>query len=738
MRFWFIVISTFLLLNTTFSQAGDNSTKKFIIKRSPDKIKLDGILDDKAWNEATINGDFWLKFPNNDKPSDPATEFQTTYDDHFFYIGIKVTKTPEGNIVQSLKRDQGLRNNDGVGIVLDPVNLKTNGYYFAVTPYNSQAEALIGDSFSEVTFTWDNTWFSKTHLYDDYWTAEIAIPFSIIRHDITKKIWGINIIRSARSKNEFHTWTQMPLQFPGTDLGPIGQMYWEESPPSGGKNISLNPYILTDVASDNQNNVNTNFGGNAGLDAKIALSSALNLDITLNPDFSNVDVDQQVTNLTRFSIFFPERRVFFLENEDLFSKYGIPPIRPFYSRRIGSKDGQAVPILFGARLTGNLNKRLRVGAMNIQTGRIGNLAPDNITSLSFNQRISDRSYFNGYFINRNEVQNDFEKQNNKFNAFGRNAGIETGFISKNGEIQTWIASHLSFKPEIKNQNVFANIGGGYFGRNFSSFIDHTMIGKNYYADMGFVNRISNYDAEKDTIIRVGNRAFYNETRYILYPEKSAFNRITLGSDNFFTFDNTYRFNERNNLFFLLLSFRNSSSIQLFTDNNTVNLWFPFSFVNDKTTSPLEAKVYNYTNYGLSLSSDVRKNFVFSGGIKYGKFYSADFTQITAMINARKQPYFSLNLNAEYNDLKFPKGYGQQKYFLFGPQIEVNFTNSLFWTTFLQWNNQADNFNINSRIQWRYRPMSDIFLVFTDNYFVQGIFANKNRTLVLKINYWLNV
>jgi hypothetical protein len=720
------------------AQTSDNANKQFTIKKSPEKIKLDGILDDEAWKEANLNGDFWMKFPVNDKLSDPATEFQATFDDHFLYIGVKVTQTSDGNIVQSLKRDQGLRNNDGVGIILDPVNLKTNGYYFAVTPFNSQAEGLIGDSFTEVTFTWDNTWFSKTHLYNGYWTAEIAIPFSILRHDITKKTWGINIIRSARSKNEFHTWTQMPLQFPGTDLGPIGKMNWEEAPPSGGKNISLNPYILTDVASDKQNGLPAQVGTNAGLDAKIALSSSMNLDLTFNPDFSNVDVDQQVTNLTRFSIFFPERRVFFLENEDLFSNYGIPPIRPFYSRRIGSKDGQAVPILFGARLTGNLNKRLRVGAMNIQTGRNGDLAPDNFTSLSFNQRISDRSFFNGYFINRDEIQNDFEKANNKFEAFGRNAGIQTGYISKGGEIQTWLTSHLSFKPQTKGKNLFGEVGGGYFGQNFTSFITYVTVGENYYADVGFVNRVANYDAERDTSIRVGNQFFYNETSHSWYPQKGTFNRITIGSENFIAYDNTFRFNERTNVFFLYLSFRNSAFIRLLADNNKINLWFPFSFVTDNEARPLESKTYDFTNFGLSLSSDVRKNFVFSGGIKHGKFYSADFTQITAMINARKQPYFSFNMNAEYNDLRFPTGYGQQKYFLFGPQIEVNFTNNLFWTTFLQWNNQADNFNINSRIQWRYRPMSDIFLVFTDNYFVQGIFANKNRALVLKINYWLNV
>jgi hypothetical protein len=722
----------------TLGISQDNSAKQFSVKKSPSKIKLDGILDDQAWKDATVNGDFWLKFPTNDRKSEPKTEFQVTYDEHFLYIGGKVTQSPDGFIVQSLKRDQGLRSNDGIGIVLDPVNLKTNGYYFAVTPYNSQAEGLIGDSFSEVTFTWDNTWYSKTHLYDGYWTVEIAIPFTILRHDVTKRTWGINILRSARSLNEFHSWTQMPQQFPGTDLGPIGQMHWDENPPSGGKNISINPYLLTDVSYDAQNNVKSNVGANAGVDAKVSLGSKMNLDFTVNPDFSNVDVDQQVTNLTRFSIFFPERRVFFLENEDLFSNFGIPPIRPFYSRRIGSKDGQAVPILFGARLTGNINKRLRVGAMNIQTGRKGDLAADNFTSVTFNQRIGDRSSVSGYFLNRTELQNETEKLNNKFDAYGRNAGIQAAYNSKNGEIQTWLTSHIAFKPEVNKQNLFIETGGGYFGQNFTSFLTFVDVGKNYYADAGFVNRVSNYDAERDTVIRIGNRFFYNETSYTLYPKKGKFNTLTLGSENFLAFDNTFRFNERSNKFFLTTGLRNASSMRFVVENNKVNLWFPFSFVTDAEAKPLEAKIYDFTNYGIELSTDVRKNFVLAGGVKFGKFYSADYVQVTTQLIGRKQPYFSFNMNAEYNDLRFPGQFGSQRFFLFGPQIEVNFTNNLFWTTFLQWNNQADNFNINSRLQWRYRSMSDIFLVFTDNYFVQGLFANKNRALVLKFNYWLNV
>lgn len=734
---------SFLLGISLFSQGTDvpifdNSGKIIRISKASDPIRLDGQHDEDSWKRAEMHGNFWMKYPSNDSLADPATIVWVTYDEKFLYIATKVTATPQGNIVQSLKRDIGLRLGDGLGIVLDPVNLKTNGFYFSLTPYNSQTEGLIGNSNDDISFTWDNTWYSETRVYDDYWTAEIAIPFSILRYDETKMAWGINFIRAARSENEFHTWTQMPLQFRGTDLGYTGTLLWDQSPPKGGSKVSVNPYASASVFADNLKNSGAKGGVNAGVDAKIAVNPAINLDLTVNPDFSNVDVDQQVTNLTRFSIFFPERRVFFLENDDLFSGYGIPPVRPFYSRRLGSKNGVSVPILAGARVTGNLSKQFRFGLMNIQTGRKGSNAADNFTSFTFNQRVLDRSVVSGYINNRQAFQNDQEKQDDPQGAFGRNAGISLGYSSRSGVIQGWAGANASVKPGISGDTYFGNAGGGYFGQNFTSFIDYTHLGAHYYADMGFVNRIENYDAERDTVIRVGSRFFYNETGYTWYPKSGPLNKYSVSSNNFLAFDDAGKFNELSVVAQAVFDFRNASSITLAHNINRVNLLFPFSFVEDEEAKPLPAGLYDFQTTELMLVSDVRKNFVLGIGGAFGTFYNARYNKLTASMTARQQPYFSMTVTAEYNNLSFPQPYGNQEFWLVAPQIEVNFSNSLFWTSFIQLNTQADNFNINSRIQWRYRPMSDIFLVYSDNYFTDVPLFNKDRALVLKINYWLNI
>lgn len=727
-----------LLPISLFSQTTED-IGSFNIKKSTKPIVLDGVINEDAWNVADVVSDFWMKYPTNGTKAEVRTEVKLTYDDSKLYVAVRAYEGKPGHLVSSLKRDKGLREGDGIGVVLDPINRKTNGFYFSVSPYNTQTEGLITGNDEEISFTWDNKWFSETKVYDDYWEAEMAIPFSILRYDETKKTWGINFIRANRKYNEFHTWMKIPLQFQGTDLGYLGMMNWDNNPPKAGKNLAFNPYVSSSITSDKENNKKTEVKPNAGFDAKIGVSSSLNLDLTVNPDFSQVDVDRQVTNLTRFDIFFPERRVFFLENDDLFSNFGIPPIRPFYSKRIGAKNDESVPIYYGARLSGNIAKNTRIGIMNVQTGRNNESAADNFTAATFNQRLFSRSNVSGYFFNRSASMTEEEKRNQPLDQYGRNAGVQAGYSNKEGTINVWSAGHFSWKPDINKNNKYFEFGGGYFGERFTSFIDYNHAGDNYYADMGFVNRIENYNALTDTTIRQGFEFFYNETRYAFnFKEKTIFNRITIGSENFLAYDKYRKFNERQNLFFVALDFKNASSFSIGVEDNDLNLLFPFRFVEETDNAPLSAGRYKYTTFGFEYNSDLRKNYYFNASMKYGKFYNADYTQLALGFTGRNQPYASIGLNFEYNFLKFPViNGGKEEFLLIAPQIEWNFSNNLFWTSFLQYNTQSNNFNINSRLQWRYLPMSDLFLVYTDNYFTDGIFQNTNRALVFKINYWIN-
>lgn len=704
------------------------------ISKTSSPVKIDGELNDAIWTNTEKTGPFWRKFPTDGVRPKRNTEVQVAYDDKFIYIAFTAFDSGKA-FITSLKRDGGHDGNDCVAIVLDPNNEKANGFFFVLNAFNAQSEDQLSAG-NGPSWSWDNKWFSATKRYHDRWTGELAIPLKTLRYSATKKEWGINFVRVDTKTNEYSCWTKLPVNFPSYDLGYTGALVWNEAPPQPGTNVVVVPYVTGQVESDVQNNKDTKVTGNAGFDSKIALNSSLNLDLTVNPDFSQVEVDRQVTNLTRFNIFFPERRTFFLENADLYSQYGIDPIRPFYSRRIGlDKNGNRIPILFGARLTGNVTKSTRIGIMNMQTGRKGDYSPENYTAVTVNQKVLKRSVIRGLFLNRQASLTDAQKQDDPLSEYGRNAGTEFTYTSENGKWNGWAAYHQSFKPGLTDKDKYLDAGGSYSSRRLEVTVDMVSVGTNYYTDMGFVQRIENYDAVKDTVIRVGFKHLFTSAAYKIFPKKGSITTHSIRAENYSVINPDNSFNERNSSLFYFAMFKNTSSFNLGVNNNQVDLLFPTSFTDYK---PIPKGKYLYTNAFTEYDSDFRKKFSFFVGGSAGEFYNGTTTQLFAGLNFRSIPHVNIGLRANYYKLDFPEPYGNAELFLISPRVEVNFSTSIFWTTFLQYNTQGNNFNINSRFQWRYKPMSDLFIVYTDNYYTDPLFKNKNRALVLKMNYWLNL
>lgn len=717
---------------------GETFQKEYqlVITKTSEQIKIDGELSEAVWAGIQPSSPFWKKFPNDEGRPRRKTEVKITHDDKFLYFGVTAFDSGKAYI-QSLKRDIGHDGNDGIGIVLDPTNQRTNGFFFVLNAFNAQSEDQLPFSdFGPPSWSWDNKWYSATKQYADKWTAEIAIPFKSIRYTAEKLLWGLNFVRIDTKTNEYSCWTHVPVNFRSMDLGYTGALIWKTPPPQPGSNMVFIPYITGEVIADQENAISTKMAGNAGFDAKVALSSSLNMDLTVNPDFSQVEVDQQITNLSRFSIFFPERRTFFLENSDLFSQYGIPPIRPFYSRTIGlDKDGNKIPILFGARVSGNLTKSTRIAFMNMQTGRKGNYSPENYSAASVTQRVLKRSLIKAYFLNRENSLTETEKAKDPLNAWGRNAGLELNYNNLKGTWGGWAAYHHSFKPGITRDNHYIDAGFSYNGRNLNFVVDAGTLGTHYYTDMGYVERINNYDALRDTVIRVGFKQVFAQIGYKLFPKKGAVSTYSLNQTNFIVFNPDNSTNEISHEIEYNMQFRNTGFLFVFANTDEAHLLFPTSFTDAK---PLPTGTYTFRQTGVGYQSDFRKPVSFFVRMAGGGFYNGDYRSIRTTLTLRKQPHLNLSLQAEYNKLVFPGVYGSTELFLIAPRIEFNFTTNLFWTTFVQYNTQRNNFNINSRLQYRFKPMSDFFLVYTDNYFTDPLFRNKNRALVFKMNYWLNL
>ncbi len=744
---------TFFLLFTieaffTWAQTDRNSNlqKNYQLKisKSASPIIIDGKVNEEAWRNADVADNFWMSYPIDDRRAEKEiqTEVRLTYDDQNVYISA-ICYGPNDYIVKSLKRDnQEFWDGDSFSLVFDPVNERTNGFSFSVNPSNVQYDALIsgqtgrrgGGSNSGISSAWDNKWISEIRTYIDRWIVEIAIPFKTLRYKPSQTTWGLNFIRGEPRTNSYHTWSPVPVQFVGVDLGYTGALIWDNPPAASKSNISIIPYTLASTFKNIEDDEPAEYNFEVGVDAKIAVTSSLNLDLTVNPDFSQVEVDQQVTNLTTFSIRFPERRLFFLENSDLFSDFGIPPMRPFFSRRIGlDEDGNAIPIQYGLRLSGNLNNDLRIGLMNMQTKGIEQSPGNNYTSFALHRQLFKRSVIRGYFHNR-QGSHDGELLSDNYN---RTVGMEFNYISEEGKWRAFAGYGKSFTDHItSNKNFFYNFGVGYDTRNISLYTNLAGVGDNYYADLGFIPQQNHYDALNDTTYHLGFHHSYTRASYTYLMEGSSkviSHTWELNNVIDATTEDTEIFRFRFSGEYTIL-WQNTSRFVFELSRNVNTLLYPFDFTDEK---PLPAGKYKYNTLGAMYQTDQRKLFSTEVGFEVGEFYNGKRAQYMLAFSYRKQPWGNFNLMFEQNNIKFPEAYGEISLFLIGPRVEINFSNQLSWTTFLQYNTQRDNFNINSRLQWRFQPMSDIFIVYTDNYTID-IWGPKNRALVLKANYWLNL
>ncbi|MFY0592081.1 DUF5916 domain-containing protein [Roseivirga sp.] len=695
-------------------------------------ITIDGAGDDLGWNNAEKINQFINHWPTDQGVSNALSEVWATYDAEFIYIKAKLFDTGE-RVVQSLRRDNrdAHWNSDNFTVVIDPFNNKQSGFFFGVNAGGAQMEALLSLDGGRTEFdeNWDNKWYSEVKQYADHWLVEMAIPMKTLRYDTQIADWGINFIRGDMKRNEFSTWTQFPLNYGGIDLNFMGTLKWEMKPEKAKGKVVLIPYLAGGTQRDFEDaEGETNYvqDFDAGIDAKVAVTGSLSLDLTLNPDFSNVDVDQQVTNLTRFSIFFPERRNFFLENGDIFSNFGSWQIQPFFSRTIGLSEGQQVPINYGARLTGNLTKDMRLGVMNIQTGETNESLANNYTVAAVHQKVLKRSVLKALFINR-QAGDDF----------GRNGGLEFNYVHPTGTWDNTVRFHAATTDEKLGKNTYYGLSGGYRGRHLRGGWTFDRVGENYITELGFNPRINNFDAITELNVRKGftRNNVWSVYRFFPKSDKSILNQHGPRTWHWLYNNPDGSLNERNHGLGYDFMFKNTSELRFNRFFTEVNLPVATNLIGSDT--PLPASNFKFTDYNINFNTDRRKVFNTEWTLRYGDFYNGTRYGLATGLNVRAQPWGTFGVNYEYNRVELAEGFGETKLHLFRANTEISFSNTMFWTTSIQYNSQSENYNIFSRFQWRFKPMSDFFLVYTDNYGNDGLNI-KNRQIVFKVTYWLNM
>ncbi|MFN5460939.1 MAG: DUF5916 domain-containing protein [Bacteroidota bacterium] len=727
----FYILIGLLILASGFV-IGQESEKTILIKKTKDKITVDGILDENVWKACGSAKNFWQTFPFDSSLALSKTEAFVTFDDEYFYVAAICYDTiKKPYVIQSLKRDFSYPVSDCFVISLDPLCDKTNGFSFGLNPYGVQREGLIaGGGAMGVSTDWDNRWLGEVKRYGDRWTLEMAIPFKTLRYKKDLKEWRVNFSRNDLKRNENSCWVKVPRQYNISTLAFTGKLIWEETPPAAGVNISYIPYLIGKVSKDNVVGTPEKFEGNLGLDAKVALNSSLNFDVTINPDFSQVDVDRQVTNLTRFNLFFPERRNFFIENSDLFANFGFRQIRPFFSRKIGLENGNPIPILGGIRLSGKVNHDWRIGIMDLQTAESKdfNLPSKNYFVAAAQRQVFDRSNLAFILVNSEMIEN------NRINPDGYNrvAGVDFNLNSKNNKWMGKFFYHHSFSPEKSNLNSMAHASFLVFNDpDWSIEWNHEYVDKDYNAQNGFVPRIQQYDPTANKINLITYWRLEPRINRYFYPKNSIVNKHGPGiyldqyaNSSLTTTDINLR--SSYNVFFT-----NTCSLTVEHHYVYTKLLFPtdVTFANNL---PISADDYYYQYAGLSFRTDSRKkvngNFTFN----YGTYFTGKKFSLLSEITLRTQPWGIFYFSYTRDEIQLPNI--RRTLDLIGPKIELSFTRNVFFTTFFQYNTQANNFNINSRLQWRFRPMSDLFIVYSDNYYTSDL-NNKNRGVVTKLVWW---
>ncbi|MDC1056922.1 DUF5916 domain-containing protein, partial [Flavobacteriaceae bacterium] len=459
-----------------------------------------------------------------------------------------------------------------------------------------------------------------------------------------------------------------------------------------------------------------------GGDLKYSLTSALNLDVTINPDFSQAEVDQQVTNLDRFELFFPERRQFFLENADLFSNFGYRSIRPFFSRRIGLN----VPIQGGIRLSGNLDENWRIGLMDIQTRQDNelNLAGENFGVVTLQRKVFDRSNISAIFVNKQVI--GFNENQNNTSEYNRNVGLEYNYFSADNLWSGKLLFLKSLSPIATQQGeVFAS-HFGYQSTRWNWRIQQEYISGDYSAEVGFIPR-NNYIKLEAT----GGYLYYTKKDTPLLAHGPRLGRT-------YYFDTDFNKKDQTKQFDYLFNFKDRSRFTIGVQRQYIELLSDFDPLRTQIAKLEAGTKHEWTSLTLSYNAKPQNRFTYSAEVIAGGYYAnGKRNAFLGEFGYRFQPYLELSSLVNYNQIELPAPWNTNSFWLLGLKSNLTLTNKIFFSNLFQYNEQLGLWNFNSRFQWRYKPASDIFLVFNSNEISVPNVA-RGWNLTLKVNYWLNL
>ena len=699
-----------------FPVAAQEPAREFTIgaRRVTGGPTIDGRLDDPAWTGAAAIVDFRQKEPIEGQAATEATRVRIVYDGANLYIGVELTdREPEQIRASELRRDNTLESDDTFAILLDTYHDHRNAFLFRVNPRGTRYDGMIRNENRNINNDWDEQWTAAAVLTEQGWSAEVAIPFKILRFSgAEEQRWGINFERVIKRKNEFAYWAGWDRNYAFYHVSQAGHLVGLSAIKQA-ERVRLRPYVV--AGGEKLDAVATPTGGRAlrevGIDdLKFAVTSNLTADLAVNPDFAQTEVDQQRVNLTRYSLFFPEKRQFFIEGSDSLRMgigllhFGPPPLELLYSRQIGLSDrGEPTPIIGGGKVTGKAGG-FDLGVLNVQTDRHGSQPGQNFGAARLRKEVLGRSYIGAIVTNRDGG-----------GRFNRVAGADARFVFKQHLTVAGLAAR-SFATGVRGPQWARQLGAEWVDDKLEAGANYLEIDPTFEPGVGYVRR---HDRMMGTRASVKPR-----------PRGTLVRQFDLTPLAVFYHDRQGTLVQRDAKLTFGTSFQSGDRVEIAAENYTERLQQRFA-IGGGVMVPVG--LYGWKNGRVVVRTFSGRKLAGTATVDIGDFYDGTKRSFDLGSDIRPNKNISLNVSYGRNSVKLPQGSFDTH--LVGLRWNVSFTTNLLTSAYLQYSSSGELAGIQVRLNYIFRTIDNVYLVYNDTRFTGGPFVRKdNRSLILKITY----
>lgn len=696
------------------AQVGDKSLRVVTADAPP---KIDGVLDDASWAAAPAFDDFTQVEPVEGAPPSQRTLVRLLFDKDNLYVAVRCFDASPGQIrAVQLQRDSSMVSDDHVELVIDPFDDGRNGYFFQLSAGGAKADGLVESGRREPRREWDGLWFGRVTRDAEGWVAEFAIPVKTISFNPDAPAWGLNVQRTIRRSQEIVRWATPRANSAVTNLAEAGRVEGLDGLDRG-LGLTLKPYVSARLDTDR--------GGlevRPGLDAFYKLTSSTTLAITTNTDFAEAEVDERRVNLTRFPLFFPEKRAFFLQDNTVFNFGGImqSPL-PFYSRRIGLVRGQQKDILAGIRVTGR-EDGVNFGLLNVQMYDDRDLGSKNLTVGRVSANVLDESQV-GLILTHGDpgstgentlVGGDFTLRDSQFmgDQVLEAYGWAMGTFSERGPASATAGSGLEGND--------AAFGGriSYPNDVWAWSLFAARFGEDFNPALGFVERPGTYEINPFVRRRWRTDGF---TRRL---------DVRFDQDIFLNLDGE-------------LSTQDGGlpSVEIETEGGD-RFFIEHEFNREVLDDPFEIAdgvvipVGDYTFHRLVTSAEFAASRELAPRLRFraGEFYDGSRTDYVGELDWRPGANFFGQVSYQHNEIDLPEGRFIVR--ILTARANVLFSPTLSWSNTVQYDNVSDNLGVNSRVRWEFDPGQEVFVVFNQGYDVEDGHRFKSNTGSLTVKLGL--